>query len=142
MPSKIDIPKEYYSLLFVKLITAVTVTTHVDNYSMLVAAAAYLQQSFIISTRKIYRTLAVGKICGELDVESEDAVLVKTLTNEYHSIPHCNQQQQLHSTGYSALPLPPRLTQCACRQTHTHTHRHRAPQYLLRSLSDGKGNKN
>jgi len=47
---------------------------------------------------------------------------------------------ELESTGYSALPSPPRLM----RRTHTQrdsvTDERRATQYLLRSLSDGEGN--
>ena len=53
-----------------------------------------------------------------------------------------NNKTKLRSAGYSALPLPPRLMRRACsrgsadRHTDTHRHRRRAPQYLLRSLSN------
>jgi len=54
---------------------------------------------------------------------------------------HCLEiQSELDSTGYSALPLSPRLMWRTHTQRDSVTDGRRATQYSLRSLSGGEGN--
>jgi len=58
----------------------------------------------------------------------------------------CNNKIELESSGYSAIPSPPRLMRCTCScgsadththtRTHTHTHTQTPSTTILRSQSD------
>ena len=108
---------------------------------------------FVISTVNI----DAGRYNSYIIVDNR-RITSGALNSENVSITHCVFEvlrRTLHkpeSTGYSACPSPRRLMRRACSRgsldsdaravvaeqtdTRTHRHRHRAPQYLLRSLSD------